>query len=99
MTGLATLVTSGQRAVLNQGVPVPGKRDTLKLSEQTSAQLMLTVARASTIIQEATTGDVNWGEVALSGVLGGLGSQILSGLRHWLVGDFVLRCSPVKVIP
>ena len=37
------------------------------------AGMMLIGAGASTIIQKATTGDVNWGEVALSGALGGFG--------------------------
>ncbi len=34
---------------------------------------MLISAGADTIIQKATTGNVNWGEVALSGALGGVG--------------------------
>ena len=34
---------------------------------------MLVAAGADTIIQKATTGDVNWGQVALSGALGGFG--------------------------
>lgn len=35
--------------------------------------MMLISAGADTIIQKATTGEVNWGEVALSGALGGFG--------------------------
>ncbi|HEX7739511.1 MAG TPA: RHS repeat-associated core domain-containing protein [Marmoricola sp.] len=37
------------------------------------AGMMLLSAGADTIIQKATTGHVNWGEVAVSGVLGGIG--------------------------
>ena len=35
--------------------------------------MMLIAAGADTILQKATTGGVNWGEVALSGALGGFG--------------------------
>ncbi len=35
--------------------------------------MMLVSAGADTIIQKATTGSVNWGEVAVSGALGGIG--------------------------
>ena len=35
--------------------------------------MMLVSAGADTIIQKATTGHVNWGEVAVSGALGGIG--------------------------
>ena len=35
--------------------------------------MMLVSAGADTIIQKATTGEVNWGEVAVSGALGGIG--------------------------
>ncbi|WIB16297.1 DUF6531 domain-containing protein [Curtobacterium sp. MCPF17_050] len=37
------------------------------------AGMMLISAGADTIIQKATTGEVDWGEVALSGALGGFG--------------------------
>ncbi|HEY9293149.1 MAG TPA: DUF6531 domain-containing protein [Microlunatus sp.] len=37
------------------------------------AGMMLISAGADTIIQKATTGQVNWGEVAVSGALGGVG--------------------------
>ena len=37
------------------------------------AGMMLISAGADTIIQKATTGHVNWGEVAVSGALGGVG--------------------------
>ncbi|SDR87454.1 DUF6531 domain-containing protein [Microlunatus soli] len=37
------------------------------------AGMMLISAGADTIIQKATTGEVNWGEVAVSGALGGVG--------------------------
>lgn len=37
------------------------------------AGMMLVSAGADTIIQKATTGHVNWGEVAVSGALGGIG--------------------------
>ena len=35
--------------------------------------MMMVSAGASTLIQKATTGHVNWGEVAISGALGGIG--------------------------
>ncbi|AAT89606.1 hypothetical protein ATY41_00910 [Leifsonia xyli subsp. xyli] len=38
-----------------------------------TAGMMLIGAGANTIIQKATTGTVNWGEVAISGLLGGFG--------------------------
>jgi RHS repeat-associated protein len=37
------------------------------------AGMMLVAAGADTIIQKATTGEVNWGEVALSGAVGAVG--------------------------
>ncbi len=37
------------------------------------AGMMLIAAGADTIIQKATTGDVNWGQVAIGGALGGFG--------------------------
>jgi hypothetical protein len=34
--------------------------------------------RAGTILQKATTGEVNWGQVALSGALGGFGGASIA---------------------
>jgi RHS repeat-associated protein len=42
------------------------------------AGVALLSAGADTIIQKATTGEVNWGEVAVSGVLGGVGGGAAS---------------------
>ena len=42
------------------------------------AGMMLIGAGADTIIQKATTGDVNWGQVALSGALGGFGGAAIA---------------------
>ena len=42
------------------------------------AGMMLISAGADTIIQKATTGGVNWGEVALSGALGGFGGASIA---------------------
>lgn len=52
------------------------------------AGMMLISAGADTIIQKATTGHVNWGEVAVSGVLGGVtgpgaGLAEKAGLAGW----------------
>jgi RHS repeat-associated protein len=55
------------------------------------AGMMLIAAGADTVIQKATTGQVNWGEVAVSGVLGGVGGAGiaakagLTGLKATLV--------------
>ena len=43
------------------------------------AGMMLISAGADTIIQKATTGEVNWGQVAVSGALGGIGGLGLAG--------------------
>ncbi|MDQ0865108.1 DUF6531 domain-containing protein [Arthrobacter globiformis] len=42
------------------------------------AGMMLIGAGADTIIQKATTGEVNWGQVALSGALGGFGGASIA---------------------
>jgi RHS repeat-associated protein len=55
------------------------------------AGMMLIGAGADTIIQKATTGSVNWGQVALSGALGGFGGAStaaragLTGMKATLV--------------
>jgi RHS repeat-associated protein len=55
------------------------------------AGAMLVSAGADTIIQKATTGGVNWGQVALSGALGGFGGASiaakagLSGIKATMV--------------
>ncbi|MDR6986383.1 RHS repeat-associated protein [Paenarthrobacter nitroguajacolicus] len=55
------------------------------------AGMMLIGAGADTIIQKATTGEVNWGQVALSGALGGFGGASiaaragLNGMKATLV--------------
>jgi hypothetical protein len=41
--------------------------------------MMLISAGADTIIQKATTGEVNWGQVAVSGALGGIGGLGVAG--------------------
>ncbi|GAB3769477.1 DUF6531 domain-containing protein [Microlunatus parietis] len=50
------------------------------------AGMMLISAGADTIIQKATTGEVNWGQVAVSGALGGIGGLGLAtrvGATGW----------------
>jgi RHS repeat-associated protein len=49
------------------------------------AGMMLIGAGADTIIQKATTGKVNWGQVALSGALGGFGGASIAA-RAGLTG-------------
>ena len=44
------------------------------------AGMMLIAAGADTVIQKATTGDVNWGQVAISGAFGGLGGAGLASI-------------------
>lgn len=45
------------------------------------AGMMLVSAGADTIIQKATTGEVNWGQVAVSGAIGGAGAAVSAGFR------------------
>ena len=47
--------------------------------------MMLISAGADTIIQKATTGEVNWGQVAVSGALGGFGGAAIAA-RAGLTG-------------
>jgi RHS repeat-associated protein len=49
------------------------------------AGMMLIAAGADTIIQKATTGEVNWGQVAVSGALGGFGGASIAA-RAGLTG-------------
>jgi RHS repeat-associated protein len=49
------------------------------------AGMMLIAAGADTIIQKATTGGVNWGQVAVSGALGGFGGASIAA-RAGLTG-------------
>jgi RHS repeat-associated protein len=45
------------------------------------AGMALVSAGADTIIQKATTGKVNWGEVAVSGAMGGAGAAVGTGFK------------------
>ena len=48
--------------------------------------MMLVAAGADTIIQKATTGHVDWEEVAVSGVLGGVGGGAALATKAGLTG-------------
>ncbi|MGM1017038.1 MAG: RHS repeat-associated core domain-containing protein, partial [Actinomycetota bacterium] len=51
--------------------------------------MMLIGAGANTIIQKATTGDVNWGEVAISGAFSFGGAGLVGGLATQVGGNAV----------
>jgi hypothetical protein len=50
---------------------------------------MLIAAGADTIIQKATTGEVNWGQVAVSGAFGAVGGGIVTAIGRHTVGNAV----------
>jgi hypothetical protein len=51
--------------------------------------MMLISAGADTIIQKATTGEVNWGEVAVSGAFGAVGGGLGAAIGKHFVGNAV----------
>ncbi|WP_187978214.1 DUF6531 domain-containing protein [Mycetocola sp. JXN-3] len=51
--------------------------------------MMLIGAGADTIIQKATTGEVNWGQVAVSGAFGAFGGGIVAAVGRHTIGNAV----------
>jgi len=49
--------------------------------------MMLIGAGADTIIQKATTGEVNWGQVAVSGAFGAVGGGVATTIGRHIVGN------------